>query len=504
MEIKLNKNTKAPLYQQIKNQIVQQILSGVISAGDILPSERQLAEQLEINRSTVNKAYWELKSEGFINAQIGSGTLVAPQYTRSSNTFNAYVPPLPWNQIMTQPHQLTSNTIIKTALEAIRYPDTISFAGGFAGNDLLPTEMVGKFLTNCIEKYTTKIMHPTPLLGLTELRTSLCKQAIQNNIHVNTSECMITSGAQQALSYITELLISPGDMVFTASPSYVGAIEIFRAHGAKVVGIPTDQFGIDTEILENYLLRYRPKLIYLNPNFQNPTGTFLPLERRQKILELAYLYQIPIIEDDPYSEIFFEPTTIPTLKALDKHQYVIYISTFSKVLFMGGRIVWVFASEEIIQRLGILKQITDLHANTLHQFLMYEIVESGQLSQHLACTRLKIKAKQDIMVDAFKKHNIPDLTFSIPTGGFYLWLKLPDHVNPQSFFESCKTLKVAVMPGDPFYPQVTADSTHIRINYTYPDISEIQEGVNRIVEAMRRASKVKTKHSPDQITDLIL
>lgn len=504
MYIRLNKKLKAPLYQQIKNQIIQQILSGELSAGDILPSERQLAEHLEVNRSTVNKAYWELKSEGFIDSQIGSGTVVAEQHSRAGTHFNSYVAPMPWPQIMTQPHQMSSNTIIKTALEAISYPDTISFAGGFAGNDLLPLKLWDDLLAKCTQKYGTKLMHPTPLLGLQELRNALCKQASTKHMHVHLNECMITSGAQQALSYLSKLFLSPGDMVFTAAPSYVGAIEVFKSHGAKVVGIPTDQFGIDTDILENYLLRYRPKFIYLNPNFQNPTGTCLPLERRHKILELAYLYQIPIIEDDPYSEIYFKPNHIPTLKALDKHNYVIYVSTFSKILFMGGRVGWVFASEEIISRLGVLKQVTDLHANTLHQYLMFDAIESGGLSKHLSTIRSQIKLKQDAMVKALRQSNMEDLSFLIPDGGFYLWLKLPEKVHPQSFYDACKKLKVAVMPGDPFFPQAMADHVYIRINYTYPDLDEIQEGIRRLTEAMRIATLKNKPKSDYRITDLIL
>lgn len=504
MHITLNKQLNAPLYQQIKNQIIRLILSGSLSAGDVLPSERQLAEQLGINRSTVNKAYWELKSEGFIDAQMGSGTVVTSQFSRSAESSDAYVPPMPWAQIMTQPYQLSGNTIIKTALEAIGEPDTISFAGGFAGDDVIPIDLVRTLMPKCLDTYGSQLLHPTPLLGLSSLRSALCKQGMLKGIQAGIQQCMITSGAQQAISYLTSLFISPGDMIFTAAPSYVGAIEIFKAHGAKVVGVPADQFGMDTDILENYLIRYRPKLIYLNPNFQNPTGTYLPLERRKKLLDLAYLYQIPVIEDDPYSEIYFDSIDVPLLKAMDRHQYVIYIGTFSKLLFMGGRLGWIFGAEEVIQRLSFMKQVTDLHANTLHQYLVLEALQSGMLSKHLMQFRAQVKAKQDVMVDALNAYHIADMSFKVPDGGFYLWLKLPPRLNAHSFFEACKTLKVAVMPGDPFFPQATAEHTYVRINYTYPAISDIHEGVRRIAKAIEIAT-VATQHQKNETyTDLIL
>jgi len=495
--IKINKKTTTPLYLQIKHQFIELIMSGFLSPGDLLPSERLLADQLSVNRSTVNKAYWELKAEGFVHAQMGSGTVVSAQVGQDADDCNTYVPPMPWTQHMQASKKHQQTDLIKTALEAINEKDVISFAGGFAGDDALPLELIQKLMPKLLKKYKTALLHPTPLQGVPLLREAICNYLKPKGVQSQVSQCMITSGAQQSLSYIAKLFLSEGDMVFVASPSYIGAIEIFKASGAKVVGIPTDHFGMDTSVLENYLLRYRPKLIYLNPNFQNPTGTYLPLERRKKILELAYLYQIPIIEDDPYAELYFSPVPAPRLKAMDRHGYVIYIGTFSKQLFMGGRIGWLICEEEVMRRLSELKQLTDLHANTLHQYMMAELLISGSLEEHLSKLRPLIFHKRDIMVKALQSHNIDGLTFEIPEGSFYLWVKLPPHIYSHHFFETCKKVKISVLPGDPFYPEASSQQTCVRLNYSYPSEADIIEGIARFANAIKLTStqsKAPTSH----------
>lgn len=465
-------------------------MSGILRPGEVLPSERQLAELLDINRSTVNKAYWELKAEGFVHAQKGSGTVVSQQANQDNLSNSAYVPVMPWSTLLKPQVKDPQGDLIKLALESINETDVISFAGGFAGDDVLPLKMVETLMPSLLSKYETLLLHPTPLAGLPLLRKCICEMMLKRDVRTSINKCFITSGAQQAISYLTELFIAPGDMVFVASPSYIGAIEIFKAAGAKVVGIPTDQFGIDTDVLENYLIRYRPKLIYVNPNFQNPTGSYLPLDRRKKLLDLSYLYQIPVIEDDPYAEIHYTELPAPRLKAMDTFGYVIYIGTFSKQFFMGGRIGWVIAEPEIIDRLGDMKQTGDLHANTLHQFLMYEVISQGMMDQHIEMLKERIKIKRDLMIKTLNKHGIEGLSFNEPSGSFYLWTKLPSDIYSHGFFEMCKKLKVAIMPGDPFYPEATANQTYVRLNYSYPTEQEIIEGIERLVKAIKVTSSL--------------
>ena len=489
MAFVINRQSKTPIYMQLKNQIIEKIVSGEWPSEYLLPSERTLSESLGLNRSTVNKVYWELKAEGFLTSKVGSGTSVSG--TSASTPSTDYVPPLDWYRLLKRDYDARNTETIKRALEAIDMSGTISFAGGFAGPDVLPFEMVQSISAQCFETYGTRVLSPTGVLGLQELRKAICHIL---PFHVNSESCMILSGSQQGVDFVARALIQPGDLVFTEAPTYIGAIEIFKAYQAKVVGIPIDSDGMRIDILENYLKRYHPKLIYVTPTFQNPSGTNLSLKRRERLLELAYLYQIPIVEDDPYSEIQFERESPPILKALDKHDHVIYISTFSKKFYMGGRVGWMIANPLLIKRLGEIKQITDLHVNTLSQYIMLEAIRSGKLKIHLENMTKKIHEKCVLMAAELDRQKIEGIQYTVPKGGFYIWLKLPSTVNPQQFYDQCKRLKVAVMPGHPFFPEGDYQDNYVRINYSYPSHSEITTGVKRLAKAIEasQSSAIKT------------
>ncbi len=189
---------------------------------------------------------------------------------------------------------------------------------------------------------------------------------------VKANNVLITSGAIQGLYLLAKTLLEPGDPVVVECPTFMGGLQIFRAAGARLIDIPLDDAGMRVDLLENFLARQRPKFIYSLPTFQNPSGATLSLERRKKILDLAYQHQVPVIEEDPYSKIYFKDPPPPSLKALDKHNHVIYVGTFSKMLFPGLRIGWVTASRSVIERLAWAKQHIDLHSNSLGQRAIYE------------------------------------------------------------------------------------------------------------------------------------
>lgn len=488
MSLNINRQSKTPIYVQLKNQIIEKITSGEWHSGYILPSERTLSESLGVNRSTVNKVYWELKAEGFLTSKVGSGTLVSTIYTSESDESGAldYVPPPDWHRLLKRDYDARNTEMIKRALEAIDLSGTVSFAGGFAGPDVLPFESVKSLASYCLDHYGARVLSPTGVLGLPELRKAICHTL---PFHATSESCMILSGSQQGVDFVARALIQPGDLVFTEAPTYIGAIESFKAYQAKVVGIPIDKHGMRLDVLENYLKRYHPKLIYVTPTFQNPSGTNLSLERRERLLELAYLHQIPIVEDDPYSDIRFEKEVTPTLKSLDRHGYVIYISTFSKKFYMGGRVGWVIADAQLIKRFGEIKQITDLHVNTFSQYILYEAIHSGKLKKHIRYMTSEIEAKCRLMASELKRHQIEGIEYTLPKGGFYIWMKLPDTVNPQKFYDQCKNLKVAVMPGDPFFPEGGYLDNYVRINYSYPSHEEIIVGVERLAKAVN-ASRI--------------
>jgi len=500
MNINLNRKIKIPIYEQIKKQITDKIISGEWKKGFILPSERELSKILGVNRSTINRAYLDLKSEGLVSSQIGSGTVVNRQIEKTSSKYDYLVPEIDWPQHMVINSELKNNKIIKKILKN-QSDEIISFAGGFVGDDSLPVRMLQKLSTDCFKKYTSKMIAPAEVYGISELRKEICIHMLDKGINSTLRECMILSGSQQGIDFFSRAFLNHGDIVFTESPTYIGAIQIFKSYGAKVIGIPIDEDGMNTDIMENYLNRYKPKFIYTIPTYQNPSGTTLSTKRRNKLLELAYSYQIPILEDDPYSDIGFENRIIPPLKALDSYDYVAYLSTFSKKFYMGGRIGWIICNNEILQKFGELKQITDLHANTVNQYFIYEALKNGLLREHMNLLISQVREKRDLMIEELLKKGIPEKSFSIPKGGFYIWLKIDEEINMNNFLARCKNEKVLVMPGDAFFPNTYGINQYIRLNYSSPSLKAIPEGVSRIVNSLNYSRKMNHIEEENKFSD---
>jgi len=491
MKLEINRNSRTPIYMQIINQLTRQIISGNLEEGYVLPSERKLSEELEINRSTVNKAYNDLKADGLIVSKMGKGTVVQGQMSKGTTDFNKYIPKIQWNQMINKNMRGDSTKIIKQVIGVINQEDVISFAGGFVGSKYLPVNEIRKISDQCYEKYGSKMLLPTSVYGCYELRNALQERMKSKGINCSLNQIMVLTGSQQGLDYFARCFIQPGDMVFVEEPSYLGAIEVFKSYRAQVVGIPIDENGMRVDILENYLLKYRPKFIYTLPTFQNPSGHNMSLERRKKLLELAYTYQIPILEDDPYSDLRFEGESLPSLKALDKHGYVTYLSTFSKSLFMGYRIGWVIAEDPLIEEFGTLKQMTDLHSNTASQYILTEVIQSGFLDRHIRSMIAIYKTKKELMVNEIRKYEIEGLEINDSAGGFYIWCKMPENLRPVELMDHCERFKVAIMPGEPSFPNGTIGETYVRLNYTFPSESEIVEGVRRFAQAVRSSLSEK-------------
>lgn len=489
MNIQINRHSKTPAYKQIRNQIRQKILSGELSPGCVLAPERKLSEMLGVNRTTVNKAYLDLKSEGLIHAVVGKGTLVTGQLSDGVTDEARFVPSLQWHQLTAPDLKTALSGIIKQVMSAGENGTVISLAGGFVNERYLNVSILEGIMSDCFKKYGGKLFMPTSVYGLLELRQTLEKKMARQGIRAVLNQIMVTSGSQQALEYCARSLLQPGDMVIVEAPTYVGAIEIFKSRQAQVVGIPMDEAGMRIDILEKYLLKYRPKLIYTIPTFQNPSGITMSLERRKALLELAYLYRIPIIEDDPYSDILLEGNALPSIKALDSHGYVIYIGTVSKSIFMGLRIGWVIADERLIETFGAIKQVSDLHTNTMGQYFVMETMKRGVLEEHIEKMIAIYRHKKTLMKSTIDAYRIEGFTVYETRGGFYLWCKLPQNVVMKQFVTICHENGVAIMPGEAFFPEGTTGENFIRLNYSAPEDDEITEGIRRMMQALKRTMR---------------
>ncbi|MBF4694094.1 MocR-like pyridoxine biosynthesis transcription factor PdxR [Fusibacter ferrireducens] len=489
MNIHINKNSKTPIYRQIVNQMRQKIISGEWTNGYPLPSERKLSEILEVNRTTVNKAYMELKSDGFILSQTGKGTVVQGQISKEMQNRDLFVPRLQWQQLLNHDIYKNDSSLIKKVMNSANEKEMITLAGGFVNASLIDVDQIEKIMNLCFKKYGERLFCASSVFGLYELRELVASRMKQKGINAHINQVIITSGSQQGLEYFTRSLIKPGDMVIVEEPSYLGAIEIFKAYGAQVVGIPIDHEGMRVDILEKYLLKYRPKFIYTIPTYQNPSGVTLSIERRNQLLELAYLYRIPILEDDPYSDIVLEGPKMPALKALDRFGYVTYIGTISKNMFMGLRIGWVISDERLIEAFGSLKQISDLHTNTLGQYLLIELIKNKVLEAHMARLIPIYRHNKKLMVDTIKSYDVPEMAITPSNGGFYIWCRLPQNLNMNEFVQKCSEYKVLIMPGEPFFAGGTVGENYIRINYSAPSDTEIIEGIKRLMHAINAAMK---------------
>lgn len=495
MNIHINKNSKTPIYRQIVNQMSQKIISGELADGYPLPSERKLSELLGVNRTTVNKAYMELKSDGFILSQTGKGTMVQGQISKEMLNRERFVPRLQWQQFLNHDIHKNDSSLIKRVMNSGNEKETITLAGGFVNTSLLNMACIEKTMSLCFKKYGEKLFSASSVYGLYELRKLIASRMEQKGIRAHANQVIITSGSQQGVEYFARSLIKAGDMVIVEEPSYLGAIEIFKAYGAQVVGIPIDHHGMRVDILEKYLLKYRPKFIYTIPTYQNPSGVTMSIERRNQLLELAYLYRIPIVEDDPYSDIVLEGAEISALKALDRFGYVTYIGTISKCLFMGLRIGWVISDERLIEEFGSLKQISDLHTNTLGQYLLIELIKNKVLEAHIARLLPIYRHNKKLMMDTIESYHVPEMEITPSTGGVYLWCRLPQNLNMNEFVQKCRENKVLIMPGEPFFAGGTVGENYIRLNYSSPSETEIVEGIRRLMHSIKASIRVSTKAS---------
>jgi DNA-binding transcriptional MocR family regulator len=364
--------------------------------------------------------------------------------------------------------------------------DIISLASGTPATDLLPAEMLREIFANGLLCARQHALGYCPVEGLHSLRRQIAARMRQHNVAVDTQHILILSGSTQGIGLVSRFLLNQGDSVVVEVPSYLGAINTFRALGARIIGVPMDSDGMRVDLLESILARHRPRLIYTLPTFQNPTGVVLSPERRHRLLLLTRRYQIPILEDDPYSEVYFDDAHQPQpLKASDRHGQVIYLGTFSKILAPGLRVAWIAAPEPIIERLSLHKQVFDLNTNALAQWSVAEIMQRDMLEQHLALLRQTYRRKRDTMLQAIKTHWPAGIRVNVPQGGFHLWCRLQVDIRARSLLREATKAQVAFVSGEPFHVD-GGGQQQFRLSYASADESSIEEGIRRIGQAMRQ------------------
>jgi 2-aminoadipate transaminase len=398
----------------------------------------------------------------------------------------------PWEYRYAQRTQRMGSSAIRELLKYTELPDLISFAGGLPAPDVFPVDELNAACNRVLREQGAQALQYSATEGYLPLREMISRHSARYGIKITPENVLITSGSQQALDLLGKILIDPGDRILVESPTYLAAIQAWKAYGAEFITVPMDENGMNTDHLEE-ALRVGPKFIYVLPNFQNPTGETLSYERRRKLIELADQYGVPIVEDDPYGQLRYEGEHLPSIVVLDSQSRddghpcyrgnVIYLSTFSKTLAPGLRLGWVVAPPEVIGKLVQAKQGADLHTATFNQMVAYEVSHGGFLDRHIQLIRKVYGERRELMLAAMDRYFPPEVEWTHPQGGLFLWGTLPDYMDAADVLKTCIKRKVAFVPGEPFHPTGGGKNT-MRINFSNATPENIHAGIQRMGEAI--------------------
>jgi GntR family transcriptional regulator/MocR family aminotransferase len=497
VRFKLEKNNPTPLYRQIERFFTEQIQSGTLSPGTRLPSNRSLASALGTSRIVVANAYAELESQGLVYGRQGSGTFVAPLYNteskRDGNADSQHIDWPVWQQELLS-HSWQAMHVAQSWLLSSAYrPGLISFAERIKPDPLWPVNDLRKSLQTVIRHDGVVIgeRHDNTI-GYYPLREIIAQILTTEGISTHPGEVLITSGSQQALNLVARVLLKPGDLVLVESPTYNVAIDLFRFMDVRLIGVPVDEQGMQTDRVEQILQSTPPRLIYTIPTFHNPTGSCMSGNRRRQLVSLADRYNIPILEDDYIGNIRFEGSAEPALKALDPGGRVIYAASFSKLLIPSLRIGFLVASGPVFDHLVRAKYVNDLSTSDLLQKALREFISVGKYHSHLRRVSKAYRKRRDTMLSALSQH-LPQASWFYPKGGGFVWLTLPDGLSSDEFFTFAAAEGVTFIPGSFFYPGQRPQS-NLSLNYanTIPD--EIEEGILRLQTAFHQFCMEKDKN----------
>ncbi|NBI06564.1 PLP-dependent aminotransferase family protein [Senegalia massiliensis] len=374
---------------------------------------------------------------------------------------------------------------IRELLKLTQQPEIISFAGGLPAPELFPVEEIKEMSMKVLEDMGTKALQYGPTEGYDPLREKIAKRMKKYGVETDMKNILITSGSQQGLDFTGKIFLDKGDVVLCESPSYLGALNAFKAYEPKFIEIPTDDDGMNMEVLEKVLKTTdNVKVLYLIPDFQNPSGRTWSVERRKKVIELANKYNLPIVEDNPYGELRFEGNMPPSIKSFDTEGRVIFLGTFSKTLCPGFRLGWTCADYEVLNKYILIKQGSDLQASTFSQMILDRFLTEYDLDEHIEKIKSVYSKRRDLMIKTMREEFPEDIEFTVPEGGLFTWVTLPESINARDLATKCIEKKVAFVPGGSFYPNGGNENT-LRINYSNMDEERIVIGVKRLAESIK-------------------
>lgn len=377
------------------------------------------------------------------------------------------------------------SSAIREILKITDQPGIISFAGGLPAPEMFPLEEIRRAFDGELGSGDASSLQYSTTEGYLPLREYIAGVMGDRGVKAGPGEVLLTNGSQQGLDLLAKLFIDPGDLVVVENPSYLGAIQVFRSYQANFAAVPTDSGGIQAEALEKILRHRRPKLIYLTPTFKNPTGVTLDQERRRAVADLSEKYEVPLIEDDPYGELRYSGDPVPPVKSFDRCGRVIYLSTFSKTVAPGLRLGWVVAERNLMSKLVLAKQGTDLHTGTLVQRGIYRYLTGSDVSGHIGAIRREYGRRRDAMISAMRETFPAGTAWTEPEGGMFLWVTLPPRLDATQLLKEAIAEKVAYVPGAPFFVAGGGQNC-LRLNFSNSLPSRIEDGIGRLARLLAR------------------
>lgn len=384
-----------------------------------------------------------------------------------------------WERFLSRRAQKMQSSAIRELLKITQQPDVISFGGGMPAPELFPVREIEEACSYLLREVPKVALQYSTTEGYRPLREFLAEAMAKYGIRHSPDNILITTGSQQALDLIGKIFLDPGTFVLTDRPTYLGAIQAWRAYEADFVTVPLDDDGMQVELIEDVIKKTPVRYIYVLPNFHNPAGTTLSEARRHLLVEIARKYDLIIVEDDPYGALRYTGEDIIPIAALAPER-TIYLGTFSKTLTPGVRIGWVVAPAEIIHRLVQAKQGADLHSSTFDQMIANDVAQRGILKVHVRKLRKVYGERRDVMLEALAEFWPDGSSWTTPKGGLFLWARVPESIDTLAFMPKALEKKVAYVPGVHFYPHEDGGHNAMRLNFSNAQPEMIVEGIRRL------------------------
>jgi DNA-binding transcriptional MocR family regulator len=491
LAIPIDRSKPIPLPRQIQGHLERLIHERLLGPGVKLPATRALARELGVNRATVAVAYDELVAAGWARAHVGQGTFVAgPIAGEGESPDGAPASALPeavdWSGLFSRSAQIIAgDRVRRPEVLGGRAPQgLISFAGGMPDSTMFPTDAFRRVLNAVIREEGAELLQYYPSAGYPPLRRYLSGYLLRFGVEARPDDILIVNGSQQGFDLIARTLLDPGDVVAIEQPTYPRALQVFRAVGARLAPVPLGPDGPRPEALERTFERHAPKFFYCQPSAHNPTGLTMSTEARRRLLDICGRRRVAIVEDGFDGSLYYGSRPPAPLRALDRRGLVIYIGTFSKILFPGLRLGWLVAPRPLLDRLEGAKQLADLQTSALLQAAVYHFCDRRLLERHLTRVADEYGRRQRRLLESLARRMPRDVTWTETRGGFSLLLTLPDGFDAAALLPRAAARGVAFTPGAAFFVDDGGART-LRLAFSAVPAARIDEGVRRLADAIR-------------------